>query len=522
MLSKSFSAHAGSSVSRRSLFMLPALAAAPRLTAQDAHGIIPAGLVGDGITLNTRPLQAAIDRCAAAGGGVVQIPAGRYLTGTIHLRSHVTLLLEPGSVLLGSTRLEDYPMLRDAMPSYTSNYTQRCLIRADGAEDVAIHGAGAIDGNGTAFAGKYLVRPYLMRFVGCHGVHISGITLRNPAMWTQHYLECEDVLIEGIRVRSRRPRVNNDGIDVDSCRRVRIADCDIDAGDDAIVLKATTHSPCRDVVVTNCVLSSLCNAFKLGTESSGGFDNIVFSNSSIYDTELAGIALETVDGGDLRRVSISNIVIRNTRYPIFLCLGNRARPITADAPRPGIAAFSGVMIRGIIAEASSPLGCVLAGLPGHPLQDVLLEDIQLTVPGGGAPLPPDHAVPERPEGYPEATMYGPMPSSGLFCRHVRGLSLVRFTLHAASPDARPALVADDVEDLTISGFGGLPSSSALLALHNVRHARIRETRSSAPGQPLLRLSGAETEDVLVNSDQVGTPQVLSAPEVAAQAWRLRE
>ncbi len=521
MTPKTLATQATSLVSRRSLFMLPALAAAPGLAAQSETSFAPTGAARDGVTLDTRAIQAAIDRCTAAGGGVVSLPAGRYLTGTLHLRNHVTLHLEPGAVLLGSKRLQDYPILHDAIVSYTSNYTDRCLIRADGATNIAITGAGTIDGNGTAFTGKYMVRPYLMRFVGCRNVHITGITLQNPAMWTQHYLECEDVLVEGIRVRSRRPRVNNDGIDVDSCRRMRIANCDIDAGDDAIVLKATTSSPCRDIVVTNCILSTLCNAFKLGTESEGGFDNIVFSNSSIYDTNLAGIALETVDGGDLRRVSISNIVMRNTRYPIFLRLGNRARPISQNAPRPGIATFSEVMIRGVIIEASSTLPCVITGLPGHPIQDVVLEDIQLTAPGGGTPLPANHQVPERPEAYPEARMFGALPASGLYCRHVRGLSINRFTLHTAKPDLRPALFADDADGLTVSSLSAPAAASPLIELHNVRHARIRDTQTSASSQAFLQMRGSQTQDIGITSDQEETPRILSAPDVPAKAWRVK-
>lgn len=521
MMSITNGTRASWAVSRRSLFMLPAMAAAPQLVAQSGTSLTPTGARGDGVTLDTRAIQAAIDRCAAVGGGAVALPAGRYLTGTLRLKDHVTLVLEAGAVLLGSKRLGDYPVQKDMISSYTSNYTERCLIRADGASDIAITGAGMIDGNGAAFTGSYLVRPYLMRFVECRGVHISGITLQNPAMWTQHYLACEDVLIEGIRVRSRRPRVNNDGIDVDSCRRVRIANCDIDAGDDAIVLKATTSSPCRDVVVTNCILSTLCNAFKLGTESNGGFDNIVFSNSAIYGTELAGIALETVDGGDLRRVSISNIVMRDTRYPIFLRLGNRARPVSESSPRPGIAAFSGVMIRGVIADASSPFGCLIAGLPDHPIEDVVLEDIQLTTPGGGTQGEAGRQIPERATAYPEAMMFGTLPASGVYCRHVRGLSLNRISLRTARPDSRPALVADDVDDLAISGLSGPAAGIPLIEFHDVRHARIRETRTSGGNQELLKVSGSGSQDIAITSDQEERPLITSDTDVGAKSWRVK-
>jgi polygalacturonase len=147
-------------VSRRSLLMLPLLAASPRLRAQSGPYVVPAGLAADGATLNTRAIQSAIEQCAAAGGGQVVLPPGRYLTGTLRLRDRVTLVLEGGAVLLGSTHLKDYPVLHDAIPSYTANYTERCLIRENGASDVAIRGAGAIDGSGSAFAGAYKVRPF--------------------------------------------------------------------------------------------------------------------------------------------------------------------------------------------------------------------------------------------------------------------------------------------------------------------------------------------------------------------------
>ena len=521
MAFKALGTQSSRSLSRRSLFMLPVLAAVPYLGAQSRSDLAPTGAAGDGVTLDTLAIQTAIDRCAAAGGGVVLFPPGRYLIGTLHLRDRVTLMLEAGAVLLGSKRLEDYPIWHDSIPSYTSTYTERCLIRADGAKDVAIKGAGTIDGNGAAFTGEYKARPFLLRFVACHGVHILGITLQNPAMWTQHYLECEDVLIDGIRVRSRRPGVNNDGIDVDSCRRVRIANCDIDSGDDAIVLKATTNTPCRDVVVTNCILSTLSNAFKIGTETNGGFDNIVFSNSAIHDTDVAGIALETVDGGALTRVSISNIVMRNTRYPIVLRLGNRARPITEHAPRPGIGTFSGVMIRGIIAEISSSFGCVIAGFPGHPIEDVVLDDIRLTTAGGGTAISEGQQVPDKPDAYPEADMFGPLPASGIYCRHVRGLSINRFTLRTAKPDTRPVLFADHTENIVVSELIGPAMSSPLIEFKDVRRARVRETSTSGNAQVLVKMSGSETQDIAVAPDQEEAPRILSGPEVRVKAWRLK-
>ncbi len=157
----------------------------------------------------------------------------------------------------------------------------------------------------------------MIRMIECKDVTVRDITIVNSPMWVQHYIACDDLLIDGITV-SSFVAGNNDGIDVDSCHRVRIANCDIYSGDDAIVLKATSARACKDVTVTNCVLSTHCNAFKLGTESNGGFQNITFSNSTVFDTRLSAVALEMVDGGLLERVTVNNIVLNNVGNAIFI------------------------------------------------------------------------------------------------------------------------------------------------------------------------------------------------------------
>lgn len=295
------------------------------------------GAKADGKTLDTAAIQSAIDTCSSAGGGTVYFPAGTYLSGTIFFKSHVSLYLEAGATLLGSTVLDDYPVTICDYRSYTDNYTERSLIYAEKVENISILGRGAIDGQGAAFKDKrtqenpYKMRPYLIRIIESRDVTVRDVTIRDSPMWVQHYLACDDVLIEGITVHSNVAG-NNDGIDIDSCHRVRISNCDIYSGDDAIVLKATSDRACKDVTVTNCNLRSDCNAFKLGTESNGGFQNIAMSNCTIHDTRLAGIALEMVDGGMLERVSINNVLIQNSGAAIFMRLGNRARPFLSKGP----------------------------------------------------------------------------------------------------------------------------------------------------------------------------------------------
>ena len=268
-------------------------------TGQAGFNVRDHGAAGDGTHLDTKAIQDAVDACARAGGGTVLVPAGAYLSGTIVLKSRVTLHLDAGAVLLGSKNLQDYPSLVPALRSFTDTYTDKSLIYAEGLQDIGISGRGVIDGQGAAFKGPYKLRPYMLRFVSCRNVSVTDVSIKDSPMWVQHYLACEELNIHGIGVHSS-VNVNNDGIDIDGCQRVRISDCEITSGDDAIVLKATADRPCKDVVVTNCMLSTPCNALKLGTESNGGFENIVIQNSAIYNTRLAGIALEMVDGGVAR------------------------------------------------------------------------------------------------------------------------------------------------------------------------------------------------------------------------------
>ncbi|MEW6235358.1 MAG: glycosyl hydrolase family 28 protein, partial [Candidatus Omnitrophota bacterium] len=246
------------------------------------YNILDYGAVADGKTLNTQAIQSAIDDAAQAGGGVVLIPAGSFLTGAIFMKSRLTLHLQSGAALLGSKDIVDYATTIPQIRSYTDNYVKQSLIYGENLEDIAITGRGTIDGQGAAFRWKeYKNRPYIIRFISCRHVLIEDIFLKNSPMWMQHYLACEDVTVRGIRV-VNHSTYNNDGIDIDSCRNVRISDCSFDSDDDALCLKSTTGRPCEDIAITNCVLSSHCNAFKMGTESNGGFTDIAVSNLSIH------------------------------------------------------------------------------------------------------------------------------------------------------------------------------------------------------------------------------------------------
>jgi polygalacturonase/beta-xylosidase len=433
----------------------PALAAA-------AVDVTKIGVVGDGVTLETSAIQQAIDTCAAGGGGTLTFPAGRYLTGTLQLKDGVTLHLDEGAVLLGSPRATDYRSL-DPFTDATGAARGYALIVAMDAKRVALEGPGAIDGQGAALkAGQspYAVRPFLVRWVRCSGVAVRQVRLRNAGAWTMHVFQSSDVTIEGVDIHSRG-LANNDGIDIDSCDGVRVVDCGIDTGDDAICLKTTSLLPCRRVTVTGCRLTSACAAIKFGTESLGDFDQIRIDHCAIRDTRLGGIKLLSVDGADLHGVVISDITMERVTVPIMLRLGARLKTFrTGDSRRPP-GRLRDVTIRRVRATAAQQIGILISGVPGHPVEAVTLDDIAIQLAGGSAPNVAAVVLPEAEAAYPEIRMFGPaMPASGIYVRHARGMRFANVRTSVLQPDGRPPAIFVDVEDPTPAGFTAAPAAAA--------------------------------------------------------------
>ncbi len=438
-----------------------------------SNSIIDHGAIGDGEFLNTRAIQSAIDQCHKEGGGTVLVPAGNFRTGTILLKSNVSLYMEAGAVILGSTDLKDYPELYPAFRSYTDvNYVDKSLIYAEKAENISICGEGTLDGQGEDpafdFPGRenYKKRPYMVRMIECRNVRISGIRLVNSPMWVQHYLACEDLVIDGISVISLVNH-NNDGIDIDCCSRVRISNCDIISGDDAIVLKATAPRDCEQIAISNCVLSSRCNAIKLGTESVGGFKDILVNNCVIYDTRLAALAIEMVDGGTADRIQINNISANGAGGAIFIRLGNRARHHLAlgsgggkkfyfeeneKLANVGMGKMQNITISNFMCKGADTIACSITGIPGFEVQNITLRDIFISFEGEGAGAVRNviDEVPENESEYPEYKMFGKLPAYGIYTRHVRDISLDNVRLDYDKEEHRPALLFDDVVGLVLS------------------------------------------------------------------------
>lgn len=425
------------------------------------------GAAGDGKRDNREAIQRAIDESAAAGGGTVWIPAGRFRSGALRLKSGVALYLDHGAVLAASDNPADYAVRRPT-PRVPPDHWGSAFLLAERAERVAILGSGVICGAGLAkprAPGGRLepFRPRLVAFEGCKDVAVHGVTLRDSDRWTLHFYHCDHVRAGGLRIQSAYDIVNTDGIDIDGCRNVVISGCEIVTGDDCIVLKTTNYlgepRPMENVTVSNCVLSTRASAFKVGTETHAGIQNIAFTNSVVYGTDRVrphcAVALEMVDGACLGCISVSNITARNVRAAVFLRLGARTRP-PEGAPPPRL---HDVVVQNIVATGGD-LASSIAGIPGHDIENVTLSDIRLVQAGGGGPELVKRTVPEREASYPNATMFGELPAAGLFIRHARGVVIRNLDVSCLKPDARPTLLADDVKDLSAEGLrrDGKPDS----------------------------------------------------------------
>jgi hypothetical protein len=441
-------------------------------------GDYPASMFGvrsDGVTLNTRSIQYAVDFIRDHGGGRLVFDVGRYVTGSIHIKSGVGLELKEGAVLLGSLNPFDYD--KDEFMA---------LLLADSAHGISIIGRGVIDGRGREVAAAIVAlvhggiirdplqhdrpneanRPMLIYFRHCSAVTVRGITLANSASWVETYDQCSDLTIDSIRVDSKA-YWNNDGIDIVDCSQVRIAGCLVDAADDGICLKS--HDPaaaCTDVLIRDCTIRSSANAIKFGTVSRGGFRNIRILHNSVYNTYRSALALEAVDGAAIRDVIADSMTAVNTGNALFIRVGARTGSRQSTLADVTIRHFSveiaagkadsGYRYEGPIEDQPrniSPI--VLTGLPGAYLQNIRLEDVTVRYPGGGSPFiasrSPADSVPELPANYPEFSMFRELPAWGMYVRHVRGLTVRNLQFYCAAKDYRTAIVLDDVEGASWEG-----------------------------------------------------------------------
>jgi len=464
------------------------------------------GAKGDGQTIDTPAITAAIEKAAAAGGGTVFLPAGTYPSYSIRLKSHITLALGAGATLLAAAPAPEKgrydppePNEHDLYQDFGHSHWQNSLIWGIGLEDVEILGPGRIDGAGLTRRGPGARwsraandRPLSMgAAVGtrgdpeaaarqamdgqgnkaialklCRNVRLRDFSVLNGGHFAILATGVDNLVIDGLAIDT-----NRDGIDIDACRHVRISNTAVNSpNDDAIVLKSSyalgMARATENVAITNCHVSGydqgtfLAGTFgrtqerapdrdgptgriKLGTESSGGFRGITVSNCTFDRSR--GLAIETVDGGDVEDVTVTNLAMRDvTTAPLFLRIGNRGR--TPGEPPPG--RMRRIAISNVVAAGVDPrYPALIAGLADRPVEDVDLANIRILYRGGGTREDAAREPPENEAAYPEPSMFGTLPAYGFFVRHARNVTLRDVEVGFSTEDLRPALALLDVADV---------------------------------------------------------------------------
>lgn len=354
------------------------------------------GAVGDGVTLDTAAVQGAVDAAHAAGGGTVLVPAGgTFLVGSVELRSHVELHVERGAVLQGSPRWDDYTArfrvgALSAGVVTDETETSAALLTARGASDIALTGGGVVDGAGAAFVegveGDIFEvpneRPFLAFLIGCRNVTVRDLTLRDSALWTLRLTGCEDVLVHGLRIRADQRMPNSDGIDLDRCSRVRISDCDIECGDDAISLKSCDEWPeygaCEDVSVTGCTVATRSSGLVVGVDVSAPIRNVVFSACVVRESHRAlSVTIGTGAGGDVENVLFSDIVVHTRLFSPRWWGAAEAILVRAAPWHDEVGRIRHVRFRNVLACGEA--GALVYGAADGLVEDVLLEGVRLEV-----------------------------------------------------------------------------------------------------------------------------------------------
>nr|MDO8109898.1 glycosyl hydrolase family 28 protein [Candidatus Sigynarchaeota archaeon] len=408
------------------------------------------GATGNGTTNDAKAIDAAIVACSKSGGGIVHFPPGRYISGTIHVKSNITVDISPGATIaMGSDDdVDDIEELGyDPGADHETIYFRPSLFYLDGIENACIQGGGRIDGNRSRRLG-----PKTIAVKRCTRVTIRDITIVNAPNYAISFIDSENLDVNNVRIANAFA----DGIDLDGCRFARVSNCRVDSRDDAICLKSSPalgeQIDCAHVVITNCILLTSATCFKLGTESGpGDFTDITVSNCTFAqlpgtNAHPGGISILSVDGAAIERLAIANITMHQISSPICLRLGRRGRG--QKTPTPG--SLQDISITGIVAtDASFP--CVISGVPGYRVKNVAIQDVGISFDTASAKhhvetivRPAD--VPEFEDKYPDSGMFGALPAWAFYCRHADNVKVRRTQarIDASLANKKDAVVLDDV------------------------------------------------------------------------------
>ena len=430
------------------------------------------GAKGDGVILDTRAVQSAIDACAADGGGMVLIPPGVFVIGSTELKSNVTLHLCAGGVLRGSGdgghyhAAEGIPLEGDA----TLDDGNVGLLYAVGAENFAIVGLGTIDGQGARFRSPGgAQRPHMMLFHQCRNVVIRDVFLKDGAYHAVRIIQSRFVKADGVRMHSRVV-FNGDGFHFISCEHVHVTRCDVECIDDACAL----FGACRNVTVSDCVFTTRWSVFRLW---GGDAENIAVTNCVIHTTFGCPIKIQIEGTSRVQNIMFSNLILKDVTGPITINRTPASSPLALKDGRSDADGyvrnirFSNIQATVIECGWQQPdvpwtenyrsgetRQCiVLNGVKGLMLEAISFSDIRVVYAGGGTAEEAGRAVPEVGGEYFEI---GTPPAYGLYARNVRGLTLNNIRFEVMKPDARPAVVFDQVSDVYACGMNpALPCTS---------------------------------------------------------------
>ena len=475
----------------------------PRLNF-DVHSF---GTKGDGKTLDTPAINRAIEAASTNGGGTVVFPAGSYLCYSIHLKSNVALFLGSGATIVaadgpsrGATGGYDAPEPNqwDHYQDFGHSHWHNSLIWGEGLSNISIVGPGLIWGKGLSRGAGDTALPAGVGNKSISLKNCRNVTLRDVSFLHGGHFAILATGVDNLTIDNLLIDTNRDGIDVDCCRNVRISNCSVNSPwDDAICPKSSFAlgyaRPTDHVTIANCYVTggyeegTLLDAsykrigsdkaprngrIKFGTESNGGFRNITVTNCVLEDCR--GIALETVDGGLLEDVAISNITMRDiTDVPFFLRLGSRMRgPEGVPVGQLRRVLISNV----VVSNADSRQAAIISGIPDHFIEDIKCDNIYFQHRGGGTKETALISPPEIEHEYPDPNRFGPMPAHGFFIRHVKGVDMRDIEIKPLRDDLRPAFVLDDVDGADFTHVKLPLTADKSFVLRNVRSFNLVQSR----------------------------------------------
>lgn len=502
------------------------------------------GAKGDGKTNDAPAIQKAIDACAKNNGGVVLLDNGTFLSTGITFKSNVELHLTISALLLGSTDVSKYSIDK----KLSSKHPIRALIYAPDCENIAITGPGKIDGQGDLIkVNSPNERPDLIVLHGSKDIRFEDIFITNSCKFAVFVLQCERMRVDGVKLINLK-NANNDGFDIDGSKDVFITNTFIHSIDDCIALKASTRKDiCSNIVVTNCILSSRCAAFRVGPDALADIENVTLSNCIIRNTGLNGIKIQESMGAITRNMTFSNIVMENVKGPISIRLsGWSAGPYNDSWTTFNDSSWEKGKLQHILFEniratvprelemrpefAVSPAGWLnitklnvgisITGTAKTRPEGITFSNIDITFDGGGtAEQGALRNVPDLERDYPEMYMFGELPAYGLYMHHVSGVVLNNVRFGLKDEDLRPAIVCDDVDDLELTGFkaAGSKNAESLIRLQNSRNVFINGSRPLNGVGTFLLVEGSGSKDIKLSGNKLNLAEKAVKTGAGAQS-----